>query len=381
MTIFTHIKNTYIKFCDKFFSFSKVQENKILFINFNGLGYGDNPKAVCEYLRKNNPNLDLVWLSNTLEGYPEGVRVVKYGSFRSFYEQATSKVWLYNTRAFARINKKEGQKFIQLWHGPAGFKHVESAANMSEDYVKQAKYDSSVTDIMISDSALQTQEFKKFFWYNGPIEELGMPRNDVLYSLRDNQHYKDKIRKSLSINLEDKVVLYAPTFRDDGNLDYLNLDFEKLVCSLETGFGESVTLLIRLHPNAIHNSEKINFSKKIKNASFYSDMQELLIVSDVLISDYSSAITDFILLEKPYIRYANDLKEYLEKRGLTQLYFDLPDKLIESKDELYEYVSSILDNFSKSEIKKLRNEKIRPVFHGDSSQKVGEIVQAYVADK
>ncbi|MGC4440465.1 CDP-glycerol glycerophosphotransferase family protein, partial [Streptococcus suis] len=107
-------------------------------------------------------------------------------------------------------------------------------------------------------------------------------------------------------------------------------DFEKLVCSLETGFGESVTLLIRLHPNAIHNSEKINFSKKIKNASFYSDMQELLIVSDVLISDYSSAITDFILLEKPYIRYANDLKEYLEKRGLTQLYFDLPDKLIES---------------------------------------------------
>ncbi|MGC4387339.1 CDP-glycerol glycerophosphotransferase family protein, partial [Streptococcus suis] len=117
--------------------------------------------------------------------------------------------------------------------------------------------------------------------------------------MRDNQHYKDKIRKSLSINLEDKVVLYAPTFRDDGNLDYLNLDFEKLVCSLETGFGESVTLLIRLHPNAIHNSEKINFSKKIKNASFYSDMQELLIVSDVLISDYSSAITDFILLEKP----------------------------------------------------------------------------------
>ncbi|HET1334638.1 TPA: CDP-glycerol glycerophosphotransferase family protein, partial [Streptococcus pneumoniae] len=95
----------------------KIKPNKIVFINFNGKGYGDNPKSICEYLRTTYPDLDLVWLARDNEGFPDGVRVVKYGTFQAFYEQASSKVWVYNVRAFARILKKRGQIYIQTWHG------------------------------------------------------------------------------------------------------------------------------------------------------------------------------------------------------------------------------------------------------------------------
>ncbi|WP_024344737.1 CDP-glycerol--glycerophosphate glycerophosphotransferase [Streptococcus equinus] len=371
------IKEIYTIFWGILF-FKLKLDNKVLFINFNGKGYGDNPKSICEYLRLNYPNIKLVWLSDKSEGFPNEVKVVKYGSVRAFWEQATSKVWIYNTRSFARIPKKNGQYYIQTWHASIGFKNVERAVEsaLSQNYIKSAKYDGCVTDLLISDSRVQTEYFKKFFWYSGEIIECGLPRNDDLYYSYLNKAKKEQYKKELRLPRNSKVVLYAPTFRDNGNVDYLKINFEKLRKCLQNGVGEDVYLLIRLHPNDSAMSKTLNFSDKVLDVTNFGDMQELLVIADALISDYSSSILDFILLEKPYIRFANDLEEYTTYRHLTNLYYELPDKIIKDVDCLYNYSKDFWNCFDYSSLREFKNKNISPVFNGKASEKICEkIVQ------
>lgn len=367
-------KQIYIKLAGIFFSKCQINPNKILFINFNGNGYGDNPKAICEYFRKYHPTLTLVWLSYDKKSFPTGVKVVKYGSLRSFWEQATAKVWVYNTRSFLRIPKKSSQFYVQTWHGSIGFKYLEAAANLPDRYIKDAKYDASVTDILISDSKIQTETFRKYFWYSGEIIESGLPRNDDLYNLKQKNGLRDNLKEAYHIPKDAKVVLYAPTFRDQHYTDHIKLDFESLRKSLQIGLQSDVYLLIRLHPNDNHLVQKIAYHDNIINASTYHDMQELILISDLLISDYSSAILDFILLQKPYIRFAKDLNDYQNVRGLTDLYFKLPDPLLLTEDELYHYSESILETFDLKKMKKFRDEQLGFVFDGKSCERIANII-------
>ncbi len=349
----------------------KIKPNKIVFINFNGKGYGDNPKSICEYLRVTYPELDLVWLTKDNEDFPDGVRVVRYKSLQSFYEQASSKVWVYNVRNFERLLKKRGQFYIQTWHGASSFKLIEKQADLPLKYILEAKYDARVTDIMISDSRKQTEEFQKYFWYSGEIFEVGMPRNDALFHYKEDYDKLNNIRKKLSIDSDDYVILYAPTFRDDGDASYLDINFERLLQCVEHGIKKKCKFLIRLHPNHSHLCNNISFNKNIINATFYSDMQELTLLADVLVTDYSSSIFDFMLLNKPYVRYVNDLEKYAELRGVSDTYYELPDSIIKTAEELYDLLPKKIENFDYDSIKKYRNEILCPIFNGTASENVG----------
>ena len=106
------LKKLYLSILNILFKKVKVRKNKIFFINFNGKGYGDNPKYICEWLRKNVSGLDLVWLCDDINNFPTGVRAVRYGTFRAFYEQATAKIWISNIKAFSRVKKKK--KIVKL---------------------------------------------------------------------------------------------------------------------------------------------------------------------------------------------------------------------------------------------------------------------------
>lgn len=349
----------------------RLKNNKILFINFNGKGYGDNPKSICEYLRTTYPELDLVWLTKETKGFPDGVRLVKYGSIRAFYEQASSKVWVYNVRAFARILKRKEQFYIQTWHGASSFKLIEKQAELPLNYVLEAKYDARVTDLMISDSKKQTEEYRKYFWYTGEILEVGMPRNDSLFHCKDDYNKLENVRKELNISCNDFVILYAPTFRDNGDISYLNLDFLRLLQSVEKGIRKNCKLLIRLHPNHSQFCRNILFNQDIINVTFFSDMQELILLADVLLTDYSSSIFDFILLNKPYVRYVNDLEEYSKLRGLSDTYYELPDTIISTSEELYTLLPEKINDFDYAAINQYRNGTLSPMFNGRASENIG----------
>jgi CDP-glycerol glycerophosphotransferase len=211
--------------------------------------------------------------------------------------------------------------------------------------------------------------------FNKPIEEFGMGRTDYLVNL--DQKEIDRLKKKYNLPKNKKTVLYAPTFRDN-NLE--NDNYELPILSL--GRNKNINVIVCLHP-IVAKSLKIN--KMPSNFYNFSgiDIIELSIISDVLITDYSSTIFDYSILEKPMIFYMYDIDEYLTYRGFYLDYKkDLPGPIVKSEKELYNLVEDI-DKLSKDYEKKLKDFKKKYNYMNDGhiNERIVEKIKENYFDK
>lgn len=318
-----------------------LQRNKIVFSSFGGKGFGDNPKAVAQALLESGEDLDLVWLTrNPSEPMPQGIRTVPFGTPQAVKELSTAKVWVDNSRGGAHF-KKDGQYYLQTWHGFA-LKCIEKAAQdqLPESYVNQCRKDSSFIDLIVSNSDFMTHVYREDFWYNGEIALYGSPRNDIFF--RKNSDIPSAVRRFFNLPQEQKLLLYAPTFRADDSLDCYALDAEAALDACRSRFGGSWTALIRLHPNVAKQSVGLfpYDGVRIVDATAYADMQELLAAVDLLITDYSSSMFDYSLQEKPCIQFALDMEDYKQDRNFYFPIDQLPFPLAQSNDELVRQIEN-----------------------------------------
>lgn len=318
------------------FRIKSINKKKIVFSNFLGKGYGDNPKYIAQEILRQELDYTLVWLANDTScmGFPNSIKLVKAESIRAIYEMVTAKIWIDNVRKLRYVNKRKKQFYIQTWHGSIPLKKVEKDVeeNLSSGYVDSAKHDSKIADVFLSNGKFCTEIYRKSFWYNGRILEIGSPRCDVFF--RENYDADVKVRNFYNIKSDAKVAIYAPTFRADGNLEIYNIDFNNLIEVLEKKFGGEWIVLIRLHPNISNKADLITYGERLINATNYNDMYELLSISDILITDYSSTMFEFSLNYKPVFLYCSDIADYRKDRNL---YFDLeklPYKIAEDNGQL-----------------------------------------------
>lgn len=302
-------------------------QRKVVFINFNGRGFGCNPKYIALEMIQENINADLVWLVNDITlSMPDEIRKVRWGSVSYFYELATAKIIITNVKNQLPFHKKKNQKLIQTWHGSNPYKYVEAETieTLSATYINESKKNSLITDIFISDGSKTSSWYRKSFWCNCEILESGMPRDDILTNGTLKQ--KQEIRMQFQLDMDKKIILYAPTFRDDKSLEGYTLNFENVIDSFQKKFGGDWRILLRLHPNAImHLVVPSKLKGKIIDVSTYPDAQELIFASDALITDYSSICNDFLAMNKPVFLYVPDLDNYIHNnRKLKKSYFDLP---------------------------------------------------------
>ncbi len=312
-----------------------VKKNKIVFQSYYGRAYSDNPKYIAEKLRETGKNLDFVWVTNGKEdpNVPEGFRVVLFRSFKYIYEMSTAKVWVDNSRK-EYCMKKKNQYYMQTWHGGFTLKKVERAVETELEpcYVRQAKRDAEQSDVMLSNCNELSKIYSEDFWYSGEILQKGLPRNDCLFDFTDED--VKNIRSSLKIENDIRLLLYAPTFRKNRGLKAYTLDYERCCKSLEKRFGGKWKILLRLHPNIFAAADNISFNERfVINASHYPDIQDLYIISDFLITDYSSVIFDFALLKRRAAFYATDISDYMSDRGFYFSLFDFPFEICQNNDE------------------------------------------------
>ena len=296
-----------------------VNPQKIVFTNFYGKGYGDNPKAIAEELIKKAPGYRLIWMTDdTSCEFPPEIQRVPYSSFRRIYHLCTAKVWIDNCRKGARY-KKKGQLYIQTWHGFA-LKRIEGdvVGALPQSYESYARRDSDQIDLILSDSCHMTEVYRRAFWYKGEILESGSPRNDIL--LRHDEKLKEKVYRCFSIPTHKKMILYAPTFRKDHSLSCYQLNVSELLETLKSKFGESFVFVYRLHPALSGLGKELYHHPFAVNAENYPDIQELFVAADVLLTDYSSVMFDYMLTRKPCFLFAVDIDRYREDRNF---YFDL----------------------------------------------------------
>lgn len=319
-----------------------LKKNKIILWADCFKHYGCSPKYVAEFILKEYPErFDLVWVFE--EGVevpkelPAQIRVVKYFSIDYLKELHTAKYIVCNMRTGESYywKKRKNQVYIQTWHSSLRLKKIEKDAinSLGIDYEKSAIDDSSKIDLLLSGCDFSTAIFKRAFWYDGEILKSGTPRSDIL--INAPQSVRNKVFYYYGIPNNKKLVLYAPTFRDDKKADLFGMDFRKLTYALDST-NEDWVIGYRLHPNILG---KISAEGCI-SMSGYSDMQELICAADLLITDYSSCMFDMATAKKPCVLYAPDLKKYTNsERGL---YFDiqkLPFPLSENMDELCRIVA------------------------------------------
>ena len=332
------IKDFIIASIIRVFNCLPIRNNKIFLYSYYGSQYGCSPKYISEYIVKNYPDkYDVVWAFNNIESKKdiEGIRKVKTMSLKYFYELCTSKVVITNFRTTEMFKKRKNQYYIQTWHSSLRLKQIEKDAEdtLPKHYIEMAKVDSKKLDLLMSGCKFSTDIFKQAFWYDGEIFEFGTPRNDILF--RNDMDLRNKIKEKLKIDKRKRIILYAPTFRKNNNLDVYNIDYSKIINKLKEKFEGDWIFLVKLHPHLISKSNELVYGENVLDVTKYDDIQELLSISDVLISDYSSLMFDFGLTKRPCFLYVPDLDEYIENdRGLYFAINELPFISVKNNDEL-----------------------------------------------
>ncbi|WP_233711016.1 CDP-glycerol glycerophosphotransferase family protein [Lederbergia citrisecunda] len=316
-----------------------IKNNKIFMTSYYGSQYGCNPKYITEYIIRNMPedHFDIVWAFNDVIQHKHipYIRKVKNMSLKYFYELCTSKIVITNFRTTDLFVKRKNQYYIQTWHSSLRLKQIEKDAEdkLPKSYVEMAKKDSKKCDLLLSGCKFSTDIFKRSFWYDGEIYEHGTPRNDFLLNQKVN--LKRNVLNLLNIPSDYKIILYAPTFRNHKDHTIYELEFEKIIRTVENTFGGKWICLVKLHPHLLSLSNNIIRGKDVLDVTNYDDIQELLSVSDILISDYSSLMFDFAMTRKPCFLYVPDYEEYTSKdRNLYFNVLELPFKVAMNKEEL-----------------------------------------------
>jgi len=305
-----------------------VDNNSVVFSSFGGRSYSDNPRAISEKLHEKDPSVKIFWLFQNIEEkraiVPSYVSLVKKGTLKSLKIQATAKFWVDNFKKPPYFYKNSNQIYIQTWHGDRGFKKV---LFDNEHYkFKLNLLETENLDLAITGSKFGENQFRSAMLYNGEILKEGCPRNDIL--LANNDKEIEKIKKSLNIDLQTKILLFAPTFRIAAELEnrpqeVFDLDITALLKILTAKTDSNWTAFIRGH-YFVKSLEGIEIdNKKIFDGNAFEDMKELLLISDFLITDYSSCAGDFALLNRPIILYQPDKKEYIKND--RSLYFNIED--------------------------------------------------------
>lgn len=311
-----------------------INKRKIVFCNFNGKGFGDNPKYICQEILRQDLDYELIWLTSNTVNMPKGIKVVPFYSIHAIYALSTAKVIINNVKNGLPYIKRSNQYYIQTWHGTNILKYVEEECQekLSRQYIINSMNDSKITNLMLTSNRFDYNIMRKSFWYSGEFLKKGMPRNDIYFN--NTKKEIDAIADKLLLPKDVKKVIYAPTFRDDGNTECYDLDSMSLLKTLEEKFGGKWILLLRFHPNVNNNMISMRIEPNVVNVSSYPDPQELVVISDLLITDYSSVSIDATLNKTPVILYASDLSNYNKMRGVRPIYYDLPFPFCQSNEDV-----------------------------------------------
>ena len=276
------------------------------------------------------------------------------------------------------MHKKKGQLYIQTWHGGLfSLKRIEKDIEnqLSNYYIKYAKNDSKMADVLISDSDSRSNLYKRSFWYKGPILQVGQPRNDILYEIDKHQKIKKSVYDRLNLPYECKILLYTPTIRKKFKKEIFDINYDKIEETLERKFGGKWVALVKLHPAVANRAQELSIDQynNVINVSDWEDLQELLIAADVLITDYSSALFDYIILEKKAFIFAKDMDEYEKERGHYFNFRTLPISISENINELENNILNYDEKEYLEGIKKMLEES--GLVRGNASKKVVEWIK------
>lgn len=372
----------------------KVDEKTLLFCCFNGKSYSCSPKAIYEYMINTDEFKDykFIWAFSDEKKYKnleknKNTSVVKIRTKEYKKCLAKAKYWIFNYKIPDFLYPKKNQIFVQCWHGTplkrlgCDLEHFDNVLNTIDGIKKRYRIEASKFTYFISPSKFASEKFisawnLKEIGKENIIVEEGYPRNDFLFNY--NEKNVQKIRKKLGIeNDSRKIILYAPTYRSNQHqtgLGYVykeEIDFKKM----ENKFGKEYLILFRPHYFIANSFDFDKYKGFVYNVANIDDINELYIISDILITDYSSVFFDYANLKRPMIFFMYDLEHYKnESNGFYIDLNELPGPIVETQEDLEKSIEDVDFNIGSSKKYKEFNEKYNYLDDGNASKRVIEKV-------
>ena len=345
-------------------------------MSFHGRSFSDNPRALYQEMKQQDRFSDFsyVWVVRDASMRIEGAKTVKFGSLAFFY-----------CKTYPFMIRKKDQVYLQTWHGTplkrlahdiqisSDAKFYRSGLNAQE---MQSTYDDDVKKYtyMIAPNSFCTRVFQSAFGIEKErLIETGYPRNDIL--INADEQKKQEIRARLGIPEGKKVLLYAPTWRDNsfvaaGYTFELQADFRKWKEML----ADEYVLLFKPHYLIINKfSETEELNGFLYNVDASSEISDLYLIADVLVTDYSSVFFDYAILGRPIYFYMYDLDSYREElRGFyIDIYSDLPGDIYEDEEAMLKDIRE--GNFDRERLSQF-NARFNEHEDGHASQRAIDIV-------
>ncbi|MQY14605.1 hypothetical protein SRB5_47730 [Streptomyces sp. RB5] len=319
----------------------------VVYMSLEGRQFSDSPRAVYEELVRRGADVEHIWTQDGgLPEMPAEARVVRRDS-RAWYEAlARSRYVVVNTMVGDWFLTRPGQRVVQTWHGTplkkVG-KDLLGTAQSSPAYIASLPHSYRQFDFVVSPNPHTTEIMRRAYSIEGDLLEAGYPRNDVFHAA-DREARAARVRERLGLPDGKKVILYAPTWREDQRHEskLYKLDLRIDLAAAQAELGDDHVLLFRKHPR-VHDNVPGAGRGFVWDVTRYPDIADLYLIADVLITDYSSAFFDFAHSGKPILFFTYDLEHYRDT--LRGLYFDLttraPGPLLETSEDLVKALRGI----------------------------------------
>lgn len=360
-----------------------VKRKLIMFESFLGKQYSDSPRAIYEYLLQNDPSYEMYWSVDRrhMKFFADkDVKYVRRFSIQWLLLMARAGYWVSNSRLPLWIPKPRHTKYLQTWHGTplkrlaADMDEVHMPGTNTEKYKQNFIKEACKWDYLVSPNAYSTEIFKRAFGFNNKMIESGYPRNDFLVN-SNNEETISQIKQTTNLTKDKKVILYAPTWRDNqfyaqGKYKFnLMLDLQRL----QKEFSEEYIIVLRLHYLVAEKLDLTEYEGFVYDLSHHEDIRELYLIADLLITDYSSVFFDYANLKRPMIFFVYDIEDYRD--NLRGFYFDFEEKapgpLVKTTEEVISAIKEIDQyGFKPSDTTEAFYEKFCYLEDGHASERV-----------
>lgn len=332
----------YTMLCRKLFG----MKEQVFFISFKGKSYSDSPRAISEKLHEVAPELPLVWGFNQCDKHkgkiPAYIKCIDISKQLTLYRAlAVSKCVVVNDSMYLYA-KDPNQMIIQTWHGDRGFKKI--LLDATRKYV--AEEIEGYCDLVLSGSGYMDRVIRTAMGYQGEILSVGLPRNDILMDRSDAAVKRSNaVKVNIGIPEQVRVLTYAPTFRDRLNKNGIQqtisgINIADTLRALEDRDHCTWYCLVRAHPGNKQGLAGVEYGEKIIDVSQYEDMADILLISDMLITDYSSSAGDFILKNKSVVLFHDDVEQYKKE---SRDFYCIPEethfRIAHSQQELNQLIA------------------------------------------
>ena len=326
----------------------RLKENRVTFISNRRNSISGNYESIYTELIKDK-NIEIKTVLDTKESF---ISCFKYG-----YYLASSKVILIDDyiRSVYEIKKRGDNYLVQVWHACGAFKAFGFSRLSKEGCWPQDSRSHRTYDYCLVSSKHIAKHYAEAFGMNvDRVIATGVPRTDIFFDEAYKREVRAKIFSSYPMLKDKKVILFAPTFRGsskkEGHYPHYRFDYKKIF----ERFGDEYRIIIKHHPH-VNNKLVIEdeYKDRVIDLSKNEELNELLFVTDILITDYSSVIFEAALLDIPMLFYAFDLDEYISSRGFYCEYISfIPGKLVENMDEII--AALLVGNFEADKIKEFK---------------------------